>query len=273
MECWMLVSKYSLSLRDQGIHLTTNSPPPSAKRCFIFGAFVCLFQQSKTWIRSLIRQVFQTSSGPRRGKRHVGSQSKRRICKYEEQHVDPPPYNRSLGARLQGDQIGIAPRMFKALIGWGHPEFSTNRQQDAQEYLLHFINMVEVKRPSPPPPPASAGADGEILYLSLFFLQQRNCRSGTNPSEAFRFLVEEKIVCQQSQKAKYTQRVDYIIQLPVPMDQATNAGRGPGATRGPESPVLIVCVWGGGQDQVGKNISHQTHLCLNRRAPGSRAPA
>lgn len=36
--------------------------------------------------------------------------------------------------------------------------------------------------------------------------------------------MEEKIVCQQSQKAKYTGRVDYIIQLPVPMDQATNAG-------------------------------------------------
>uniref|UniRef100_A0A667YQL2 Ubiquitin carboxyl-terminal hydrolase n=1 Tax=Myripristis murdjan TaxID=586833 RepID=A0A667YQL2_9TELE len=93
----------------------------------------------------------------------------------------------------QGDQIGIAPRMFKALVGRGHPEFSTNRQQDAQEFLLHFINMVE-----------------------------RNCRSGLNPSEAFRFLVEERIVCQQSQKAKYTQRVDYILQLPVPMDQATN---------------------------------------------------
>uniref|UniRef100_A0A8B9J5S3 Ubiquitin carboxyl-terminal hydrolase n=1 Tax=Astyanax mexicanus TaxID=7994 RepID=A0A8B9J5S3_ASTMX len=94
---------------------------------------------------------------------------------------------------FQGDQVGIAPRMFKALVGRGHPEFSTNRQQDAQEFLLHFINMVE-----------------------------RNCRSGPNPSEAFRFLVEERIVCQQSQKAKYTQRVDYIVQLPVPMDQATN---------------------------------------------------
>uniref|UniRef100_A0A6Q2X419 ubiquitinyl hydrolase 1 n=1 Tax=Esox lucius TaxID=8010 RepID=A0A6Q2X419_ESOLU len=93
----------------------------------------------------------------------------------------------------RGDQVGIAPRMFKALVGRGHPEFSTNRQQDAQEFLLHFINMVE-----------------------------RNCRSGANPSEAFRFLVEERIVCQQSQKAKYTQRVDYILQLPVPMDQATN---------------------------------------------------
>uniref|UniRef100_A0A8C7MKE9 Ubiquitin carboxyl-terminal hydrolase n=1 Tax=Oncorhynchus kisutch TaxID=8019 RepID=A0A8C7MKE9_ONCKI len=97
----------------------------------------------------------------------------------------------------RGDQVGIAARMFKALVGRGHPEFSTNRQQDAQEFLLHFINMVE-----------------------------RNCRSGVNPSEAFRFLVEERIVCQQSQKAKYTQRVDYILQLPVPMDQATNTGEG-----------------------------------------------
>lgn len=47
---------------------------------------------------------------------------------------------------LQGDQIGIAPRMFKALVGQGHPEFSTNRQQDAQEFFLHFVNMVEVKQ-------------------------------------------------------------------------------------------------------------------------------
>ncbi|KAK3551118.1 hypothetical protein QTP70_014016 [Hemibagrus guttatus] len=99
----------------------------------------------------------------------------------------------SASSEPRGDQVGIAPRMFKALVGRGHPEFSTNRQQDAQEFFLHFINMVE-----------------------------RNCRSGPNPSEAFRFLVEERIVCQQSQKAKYTQRVDYIVQLPVPMDQATN---------------------------------------------------
>lgn len=33
-------------------------------------------------------------------------------------------------------------------------------------------------------------------------------------------------MCQQSEKAKYTQRVDYIVQLPVPIDQATNTGEG-----------------------------------------------
>ena len=49
--------------------------------------------------------------------------------------------------------------------------------------------------------------------------------------------MEEKIVCQQSQKAKYTQRVDYIIQLPVPMDQATNAGIWLGAAANTRQPV------------------------------------
>ncbi len=124
---------------------------------------------------------------------------------------------------VQGDQVGIAPRMFKALVGQGHPEFSTNRQQDAQEFLLHFINMVEVMVMT-----FSCCFCFTLLLHSLIlrfiYVGQRNCRSGMNPSEAFRFLVEEKIVCQQSQKAKYTQRVDYMVQLPVPMDQATNMG-------------------------------------------------
>lgn len=41
-------------------------------------------------------------------------------------------------------QQGIKPSMFKALIGRGHHEFSTKRQQDAVEFLLHLINVMEV---------------------------------------------------------------------------------------------------------------------------------
>jgi ubiquitin carboxyl-terminal hydrolase 5/13 len=41
-------------------------------------------------------------------------------------------------------QQGIKPSMFKSLIGKGHPEFSTKRQQDAVEFLLHLINVTEV---------------------------------------------------------------------------------------------------------------------------------
>ena len=35
-------------------------------------------------------------------------------------------------------QDGIKPYMFRYLIGKGHTEFSTNKQQDATEYLIHF---------------------------------------------------------------------------------------------------------------------------------------
>lgn len=42
-------------------------------------------------------------------------------------------------------QQGIKPSMFKSLIGKGHPEFSTKRQQDAVEFLLHMINTTEVE--------------------------------------------------------------------------------------------------------------------------------
>lgn len=33
--------------------------------------------------------------------------------------------------------------MFKSLIGRGHVEFSTNHQQDAQEYFFHFLELLE----------------------------------------------------------------------------------------------------------------------------------
>uniref|UniRef100_A0A8P4KPL4 Ubiquitin carboxyl-terminal hydrolase n=1 Tax=Dicentrarchus labrax TaxID=13489 RepID=A0A8P4KPL4_DICLA len=90
-------------------------------------------------------------------------------------------------------QKGASPRMLKALVSRGHPEFSSNRQQDAHEFLLHMINLVE-----------------------------RNSAGSENPSDAFRFLVEERIQCCQSRRVRYTQRVDYCIQLPAPIEAATN---------------------------------------------------
>ncbi|XP_053316177.1 ubiquitin carboxyl-terminal hydrolase 13 isoform X2 [Spea bombifrons] len=88
---------------------------------------------------------------------------------------------------------GITTQMFKALVSKGHPEFSSNRQQDAQEFFLHIINLIE-----------------------------RNSIGSENPSDVFRFLVEERTQCCQSRKVRYTQRVDYLMQLPVAMEAATN---------------------------------------------------
>ncbi|CAH2247759.1 ubiquitin carboxyl-terminal hydrolase 13 [Pelobates cultripes] len=88
---------------------------------------------------------------------------------------------------------GITTRMFKALVSKSHPEFSSNRQQDAQEFYLHLINLVE-----------------------------RNSIGLENPSDVFRYLVEDRTQCCQSRKVRYTQRVSYLMQLPVAMEAATN---------------------------------------------------
>ena len=44
-----------------------------------------------------------------------------------------------------GDDAPVAavqPRMFKAIVGKGHPEFSTGRQQDAVEYFQHLLEVM-----------------------------------------------------------------------------------------------------------------------------------
>ena len=39
-------------------------------------------------------------------------------------------------------QPGISPFMFRHLVGEGHSEFSTKRQQDAMEFLEHVLKLV-----------------------------------------------------------------------------------------------------------------------------------
>ncbi|XP_052286427.1 ubiquitin carboxyl-terminal hydrolase 5-like isoform X2 [Dreissena polymorpha] len=88
---------------------------------------------------------------------------------------------------------GIRPQMFKTLIGRGHHEFSTKRQQDAQEFFLHLLSELE-----------------------------RYNRGRFNPSDCFKFRVEERVECSVSKKVKYTERYDFLLPLPVPMEAATN---------------------------------------------------
>lgn len=37
------------------------------------------------------------------------------------------------------EEVCVRPGMFKSLVGRGHPEFSTGRQQDAAEYFQHLL--------------------------------------------------------------------------------------------------------------------------------------
>ncbi|XP_065842340.1 ubiquitin carboxyl-terminal hydrolase 5-like [Oscarella lobularis] len=93
-------------------------------------------------------------------------------------------------------QRGIRPGMIKAIIGKGHPEFSTNRQQDAQEFFLHLLNMIDRFEHASP---------GIV-----------------NPVDSFRFEVEERLECGSSGCVRYTSRSDTLWSLPVPLEAAIN---------------------------------------------------
>nr|XP_023023126.1 ubiquitin carboxyl-terminal hydrolase 5 isoform X2 [Leptinotarsa decemlineata] len=102
--------------------------------------------------------------------------------------VPPSP-----GSPVDADPPGISPLMFKTLVGRGHPEFSTKKQQDAQEFLLHFLTLLE-----------------------------RHTKNQTNPGECFKFQVEERFQCGTSKKVKYLTRSEMILSLSIPMDAAVN---------------------------------------------------
>ncbi|KAK7049909.1 ubiquitin C-terminal hydrolase Ubp14 [Paramarasmius palmivorus] len=43
-------------------------------------------------------------------------------------------------------QEGLKPSMFKALVGRGHAEFATMKQQDAEEFLVHLVDVLRRER-------------------------------------------------------------------------------------------------------------------------------
>ncbi|ESO12425.1 hypothetical protein HELRODRAFT_105332 [Helobdella robusta] len=88
---------------------------------------------------------------------------------------------------------GIKPQMFKNLVGRGHAEFSSNKQQDAAEYMLHLFSVIE-----------------------------RHCVGSSNPTDHLRFQIEERIQCSASNKVKYVERKDFILSLSVDADDAVN---------------------------------------------------
>ncbi|XP_024356450.1 ubiquitin carboxyl-terminal hydrolase 14 [Physcomitrium patens] len=108
--------------------------------------------------------------------------------------AEEPKGKNALTSMLQG-QDGIPPRMFKSLIGTGHPEFASSRQQDALEFFQHFLDQVE---------------------------QNHVAAVGEDPARCFKFCVEERIMCSVSKKVKYTKKTDNILSLNIPLRAAVN---------------------------------------------------
>jgi ubiquitin carboxyl-terminal hydrolase 5/13 len=91
---------------------------------------------------------------------------------------------------------GISPHVLKSLVGRGHPEFSTSRQQDACEYFLHLLDYIDRK--------------------------ERVEKGPLNPTQCFLFQMEERIQCAKSGKVRYTKSEERVLRLPVPIEEASN---------------------------------------------------
>lgn len=93
-------------------------------------------------------------------------------------------------------QRGLAPSMLKALVGRDHAEFSTMRQQDAFELLLHLFKLItRSQHPSPL----------------------------TDPIEAFRFVLEQRLQCLSCQRVRYRTDEQDNISIPVPLRKVTRS--------------------------------------------------
>ncbi|CAE6345542.1 unnamed protein product [Rhizoctonia solani] len=92
-------------------------------------------------------------------------------------------------------QDGLRPASFKALVGKGHREFATMRQQDAEEFLEH-------------------------LFASL-----RSANQGT-PTDVFKFGIEERLKCNECGKVRYRVDEHDSIGVPIPAKEVKPAGEG-----------------------------------------------
>lgn len=97
------------------------------------------------------------------------------------------------------NQKGLAPAMLKHLIGRGHEEFSTMRQQDAFELLLHLLKL--------------------ITRSSLTGPHQ-------DPVRSFRFVMEQRLQCMSCKKIRYRTDEQDNISIPVPVRRKPSGTNG-----------------------------------------------
>ncbi|KAK8879132.1 ubiquitin carboxyl-terminal hydrolase 14 [Apiospora arundinis] len=89
-------------------------------------------------------------------------------------------------------QRGLAPSMLKHLIGRGHEEFSTMRQQDAFELLQHLIKLIT---------------------------RSKHAEPLSDPTQPFRFVMEQRLQCLDCKKVRYQSNEQDNIFIDVPLEK------------------------------------------------------
>ncbi|WVW79276.1 hypothetical protein I302_101243 [Kwoniella bestiolae CBS 10118] len=90
--------------------------------------------------------------------------------RYSHRAEAPPPSTTDFDSTSEPPkfQEGIKPSQFKALIGKGHEEFSTMRQQDSEEFLQHLLTKLRGEAKS-----QGRVEDNEPTRITKFGMEQR----------------------------------------------------------------------------------------------------
>ncbi|OGM39157.1 ubiquitin hydrolase [Aspergillus bombycis] len=151
-------------------------------------------------------------------------------------------------------QKGLIPAMFKHLVGRGHEEFSTMKQQDAFEFLLHLFKLINLSR---------------------------HPGSLSSPTNSFMFAMEQRLQCMCCKKVRYKVDEQDNVSIPVPArrlalpDDATPTSQFAPVTlfdcldaSTSEEIVDLICPSCGSKDGFSKRSSFRTlpqQLVINAR--------
>ena len=114
----------------------------------------------------------------------------------------------ALGEEAEDPSRQVRPQMLKHVVGKGNKEFSSVRQQDAQEYFSHLLDRVNR---------AEAGGKARLA-------------GGAAPTlSAFEYDLVERVECQATGRVRYTTQRDNMLGLGVPRpsqeDETSDAKR------------------------------------------------
>jgi ubiquitin carboxyl-terminal hydrolase 5/13 len=139
-------------------------------------------------------------------------------------------------------QTGIRPVAFKTLLGRGHPEFSTMKQQDAEEFLIHLLDMLRREERK------MSGQAVELGALLACFLSPGAGRTkvacvickgsaGLEPTRLFTFGMEERLECGRCNRVRY--RIDKmdVVSIPVPAQRKAAGNQDSAGRRDDWEPV------------------------------------
>lgn len=101
-------------------------------------------------------------------------------------------------------QEGIRPIMFKTLVGKDHPEFSTMRQQDSEEFLSYLVTMIQ------------KSSNTHAAHAGML-----DDGGPQDPTDTFKFQMQERLQCDTCKGVRYKTVVEESVSMPVPFIEAS----------------------------------------------------